>query len=86
MIFFLKKLFSFLILPPSLFILLFLIIFVLSKRRIISLLALFGALNLYLLSVEPVKDILYQPLESRYAIPQNLNVDAIVVLGGSLAG
>jgi len=82
MIFFLKKLFSFLILPPSLFILLFLIIFVLSKRRIISLLALFGALNLYLLSVEPVKDILYQPLESRYAIPQNLNVDAIVVLGG----
>jgi len=82
MIFFLKKLFSFLILPPSLFILLFLIIFVLSKRRIISLLALFGALNLYLLSMEPVKDILYQPLESRYAIPQNLNVDAIVVLGG----
>ncbi|MFN3976357.1 MAG: YdcF family protein [Aquificaceae bacterium] len=82
MIFFLKKLLGFLILPPSLFILLFLTIFVLSRRRITSLLALFGAFSLYLLSVEPVKDLLYKPLEGKYPVPQSLKVDAIVVLGG----
>lgn len=82
MIFFLKKLFSFLILPPALFILLFLTIFFLSKRRLINLLALFGALSLYLLSVEPVKDALYKPLEDKYPVPQSVDVDALVVLGG----
>lgn len=82
MIFFLKKFLSFLLLPPSFFILLFLIIFSLSKRRFINLLALFGALSLYLLSVEPVKDALYKPLEDKYPVPQSIDVDALVVLGG----
>ncbi|MEN3027967.1 MAG: YdcF family protein [Aquificaceae bacterium] len=82
MSFFLKKLFGFLLLPPTLFILLFLLLAILSKRRVVSLLSLLGALTLYMLSVEPVKDMLYRPLEKAHPVPQRLEVDAIVVLGG----
>ncbi len=82
MSFFLKKLLSFMILPPAFFILLFLLIAVLSKRRLISLLAFLGALGLYLLSVEPVKDVLYKPLEEAYSVPKEVQADALVVLGG----
>lgn len=82
MSFFLKKFLSFLLLPPSSFVIIFLLIFFLSRRKLISLLALSGALSIYLLSVEPVKDALYRPLENKYPIPQSMDVDALVVLGG----
>ncbi|QID32991.1 YdcF family protein [Pampinifervens florentissimum] len=82
MSFFLKKLLSLILLPPTLFIILFLIIAVISKRRVVSLLAFFGAFGLYLLSVEPVKDMLYKPLEEAYPVPREVQADALVVLGG----
>ncbi|MCX7989093.1 MAG: YdcF family protein [Aquificaceae bacterium] len=82
MSFFLKKLFGFLLLPPTLFILLFLLLALLSRKRVVSLLSLCGALALYMLSVEPVKDMLYRPLEKAHPVPQQLEVDAVVVLGG----
>lgn len=37
---------------------------------------------LYLLSIEPIKDMLYRPLENAYPAPQEIKVDAVVVLGG----
>jgi len=82
MSFFLKKLLSLILLPPTLFIILFLIIAIISKRRVVSLLAFFGAFGLYLLSVEPVKDMLYKPLEESYPVPREVQADALVVLGG----
>ncbi len=78
----LKKLIALILLPPNLFILLFLLIAFLSKRRIVGLLALSGALALYLISVEPVKDMLYRPLEGAYPVPGEVRADALVVLGG----
>ncbi len=81
--FFLKKLLSYLILPPGIYILLFLLIGILSrKRKVISALAYAGALSLYLISIEPVKDLLFYPLESRYKRPEVIEGDVIVVLGG----
>ncbi len=82
MSFFLKKLLSLILLPPTLFIILFLIIAVVSKRKVVSLLSFFGAFGLYLLSVEPVKDMLYKPLEEAYPVPREVQADVLVVLGG----
>ncbi len=82
MSFFLKKLLGFIILPPAIFVLLFLLIAFLSKRKLISLLAFLGAFGLYLLSVEPVKDMLYKPLEEAYPVPKEVQADVLVVLGG----
>ncbi len=82
MIFVLKKVLSLILLPPAIFIILFLLIALISKKRLVSFLALFGAVSLYLLSVEPVKDMLYRPLERSYPVPEDLKVDALVVLGG----
>ncbi|NPA41911.1 MAG: YdcF family protein [Aquificae bacterium] len=81
--FFLKKLISYLILPPGIFIALFLLIAVLSrKRKVVYIPAVAGALTLYLISVEPVKDLLFLPLEGRYKQPSVVEGDVIVVLGG----
>ncbi|RLJ70916.1 uncharacterized SAM-binding protein YcdF (DUF218 family) [Hydrogenivirga caldilitoris] len=81
--FFLKKFISYLILPPGIFIALFLFIAVLSrKRKIVYIPALAGALSLYLLSIEPFKDLLLYPLESPFKTPKVVRGDAIVVLGG----
>ena len=81
--FFLKKLLSYFILPPGVYIILFLFIGALSrKRRIVSTMAYAGALSLYLISIEPVKDLLFYPLESRHRRPDVIEGDVIVVLGG----
>ncbi|MCX8076155.1 MAG: YdcF family protein [Aquificaceae bacterium] len=82
MTFYIKKLITFILLPPTLFILIFLLIAFLSRRRAVKLIALSGALMLYLLSIEPVKDMLYRPLESSYQRAERIEADAIVVLGG----
>ncbi|RMH80617.1 MAG: YdcF family protein [Acidobacteria bacterium] len=83
MSFFLKKLVLPLILPPTLFILAFLLIGIFSHRRTLAkTLSIMSALSLYLLSIEPVKDLLYRPLEEAYPVPKELKVDALVVLGG----
>lgn len=82
MSFFIKKLFAFIFLPPFLFILLFLATALFARKRLASLISLGGAFTLYLLSIEPIKDMLYRPLENTYPVPQELEVDAVVVLGG----
>jgi len=80
-VFFLKKLISYFLIPPGSFILLMLAVAFLGKgwaRR----LACIGAIALYLLSVEPVKDALLYPLEKSYGVPDKITGDVIVVLGG----
>ncbi|WP_448587376.1 YdcF family protein [Thermocrinis sp.] len=81
--FFLKKLIVYVILPPGLFILVFLIIGFLSrKNKLIRFISFSSALLLYSLSIEPVKDLLYKPLETAYPTPSKPKGDAIVILGG----
>ncbi|RMH06917.1 MAG: YdcF family protein, partial [Aquificota bacterium] len=79
----LVKLLSFALLPPLLLIVAFVIIGIKAKRdRFIRYLAYFFALLLYLISTEPIKDMLYAPLEEKYYVPSSFSADAIVVLGG----
>ncbi len=81
--FFLKKFLSYIILPPGIYIALLLFISLLSRRkRSVYLLGIGGALSLYLISVEPFKDLLFYPLEKAYPVPKKVNGDVIVVLGG----
>ncbi len=77
------KLTAHLLLPPGIFILGFLLIaFMVRKNRPAYLISSFMALSLYLLSIEPVKDFLYKPLEESYPVPKEVKGDVIVVLGG----
>jgi len=83
--FFLKKFITSLILPPGILIVIFLLISMLEKKRkFIRFLALFSALFVYLISIEPVKDMLLFPLEKSYSVSEKLNADAIVILGGGV--
>ncbi len=83
--FLLKKVISYFILPPGLFVFIFLLIGLLSgKRKFLRLLSLGSALTLYLISVEPVKDLLFYPLERGMKTPERLGGDVIVVLGGGV--
>lgn len=81
--FFLKKILTFLLLPPGIFIVLFALIYFLRKRqKAITIISLSSALVVYLLSIEPIKDTLLSPLEEMYKKPENIQADVIVVLGG----
>jgi len=81
--FFLKKVLTYAILPPGIYIILFLILGAsLRKHRVLRLLALQGALTMYLISIEPFKDLLFYPLERGFSIPERVRGDVIVVLGG----
>jgi uncharacterized SAM-binding protein YcdF (DUF218 family) len=81
--FFLKKLLSSLFLPPGFFILAFLLIsFFERKKKFTYYFSMTCALCLYLLSIEPVKDALLTPLENKFPVPERIDADAIVVLGG----
>ncbi|WP_457601314.1 YdcF family protein [Hydrogenivirga sp.] len=81
--FFLKKFISYLILPPGVFIALLMFIAVLSrKRKVVYIPAVAGAISLYLISIEPFKDLLVYPLESPFKPPRVVRGDFIVVLGG----
>lgn len=81
--FFLKKLLSSLLLPPGSFILAFLLIsFFERKKRLTYYFSMTCALCLYLLSIEPVKDALFTPLESKFPVPERIEGDALTVLGG----
>ncbi len=90
MSFFISKIFTYLFLPPGLFILLLLLLlpFALKGKRFVSTVLVFLILfSLYFLSIEPGSDLILKSLEDRYP-PLNLenlkNVDAIVILGGGL--
>lgn len=81
--FFLKKIVSYFILPPGLYILVFLLTGLLNrKRRFVRFLSFSSALTLYLISVEPFKDLLYYPLERGLRVPERPEGDVIVILGG----
>ncbi|MGB9874485.1 MAG: YdcF family protein, partial [Hydrogenobacter sp.] len=81
--FFLKKLLSSLFLPPGFFILAFLLIsFFERKKKFTYYFPMTCALCLYLLSVEPVKDALLTPLENKFPVPERIEGNALVVLGG----
>jgi uncharacterized SAM-binding protein YcdF (DUF218 family) len=80
--FFLKKLIAYFILPPGLLVIAFAVLGVLTKRKLAKLIAFSFALFVYLLSIEPIKDVLYKPLEEAYPVPSKPEGDAIVILGG----
>ncbi len=82
--FFLKKLISYLILPPGIIILTLLFIAYLTRgrERFASRLSFVTAILLYAISIEPVKDFLFRPLDFAYKKPKEINADVIVVLGG----
>ncbi|WP_353684097.1 YdcF family protein [Thermodesulfovibrio sp. 3907-1M] len=83
--FFLKKFLTSMILPPGILILIFLFMAVLEKKKkFIRFLAILSALFVYLISIEPVKDLLLYPLEKNYTVTEKLNADAIVILGGGI--
>lgn len=81
--FFLKKLIASFLIPPGLFIILFILIGFLAKEsKIIRFIAFFSGVFLYFLSIEPCKDLLLYPLEQRFNISKEKNADVIVILGG----
>ena len=81
--FFLKKLITFFILPPGIFIVIFFVIsYIGRKNKKIFVLSFLSGFFVYLLSIEPVKDFLLKPLETKYSQPKEVYGDVIVVLGG----
>lgn len=83
--FLLKKLVSYFLIPPGVYVLVFLLAGLLSgKRRVLRYLCFLSALTLYLISIEPFKDLLYYPLEGNMKVPRNVRGDVIVVLGGGV--
>jgi uncharacterized SAM-binding protein YcdF (DUF218 family) len=80
--FFLKKLIAYFILPPGLLVIAFAVLGILTKRKLAKFIAFSFALFVYLLSIEPIKDVLYKPLEEAYPVPSKPEGDAIVILGG----
>jgi uncharacterized SAM-binding protein YcdF (DUF218 family) len=80
--FFLKKLITHFILPPGLLVIAFVLLGILTKRKLAKFIAFSFALFVYLLSVEPIKDVLYKPFEEAYPVPSKPEGDAIVILGG----
>lgn len=86
-IYIVSKLFTYLVLPPGIFILLLLFAsFYAKKFKIIFFL---GALGFYALSNSFVADLLLKPLESSYniKIDKSQKADGVIVLGGgSVAG
>jgi uncharacterized SAM-binding protein YcdF (DUF218 family) len=86
-IYIVSKLFTYLVLPPGIFILLLLLAsFYAKKFKFIFLL---GAFGFYALSNSFVSDILLTPLETPYnvTLDKTLKADAVIVLaGGSVAG
>ncbi|MDH7554894.1 MAG: YdcF family protein [Spirochaetota bacterium] len=82
--FFLKKLITSAMLPPGIFIIMFIIIGVWVKRKSITILSLLCALLLYALSIEPVKDILFYHLEKQaYTIVPGIHVHKINITSGT---
>ena len=84
--FILKKIITFSILPPGIFIVLLLLGAIFLKKRL-KLLVVSLAILLYVFSIEPTKDLFLLPLENTFAPPPVNTVkiyDAYVVLGGGV--
>ena len=84
--FFLKKLISCIILPPGVFILVFIGsgLYLFKRRRRIGYLLIFSGICLYALSIGPVKDVLMSPLETAFPVQVNVSGDVIVILGSGI--
>lgn len=86
-IYIVSKLFTYLVLPPGIFILLLLLASFYAKK--FKSLFLLGAFGLYALSNSFVADVLLTPLETSFnvTLDKTLKADAVIVLGGgSVAG
>jgi uncharacterized SAM-binding protein YcdF (DUF218 family) len=82
--FFLKKLITSAMLPPGIFVIVFIIIGVCVKRKSITILSLLCALLLYALSIEPVKDVLFYHLEKQaQAIVPGIHAYKINITNGT---
>jgi uncharacterized SAM-binding protein YcdF (DUF218 family) len=92
MLFALSKIFTYLLLPPGLFIVMGVLATVLllfGRRRSGLVLLVSMVCCLFLLSLAPVRDLLIMPLENRYAAYTPTDAaaaQAIVVLGGGVVG
>lgn len=89
--FLLQKFISNILISPGIFIILLIIIFImsLSKKSLkkMKLLLMMLVIGVYLLSIEPIKDLVVQPLEKSYhpITKSQLNkVDCYVILGGGI--
>lgn len=84
--FILKKIITFSILPPGIFIILLLLGAIFLKKRL-KLLMVSLAILLYIFSIEPTKDLFLLPLENAFKPPPVYTVktyEAYVVLGGGV--
>lgn len=82
--FFLKKLITSAMLPPGIFVIVFIVIGVCVKRKSITILSLSCALLLYALSIEPVKDVLFYHLEKQaQAIVPGIHAHRINIINGT---
>jgi uncharacterized SAM-binding protein YcdF (DUF218 family) len=89
--FYIGKFFSWLFLPPGIFIMLVIIgiILILNNKKKAGLLFLItDIILLYSLSITPVTNFLLKPLEYAYQFPDftRINCDAIIILGGGTIG
>ena len=82
--FILKKLVTYIILPPGVFILVFIVsgLYLIKRHRRTGYLLIFSGVCLYALSIGPVKDALMSPLENAFRLETGASGDVIVILGG----
>lgn len=86
MLFFLKKLITFCIVPPGIIIILLILSAIFLRKRL-RVFVVIVAIAIYALSIEPVKDMFIIPLEDAYRPPSISEVrscDAYIVLGGGI--
>lgn len=86
MMFFLKKLITYSVVPPGMIIILLLLSLIFLRKRL-KLFVFFLAIFIYAISIEPVKDLFIIPLEDAYKVPSVSEIkscDAYIVLGGGI--
>ena len=88
--FLISKLFTYLFLPPGLFLMITLLcigLFIFHKKRALIIVLITQAALLYVLSITPVKNALLLPLENAYMPPTMEQIEEtkfIVILGGGV--
>jgi len=85
-VFVLKKVVTSLVTPPGIIVVLLVLSILLFKKRL-GICVITLAVILYLVSIEPVKDLLLRPLEYAHKIPSQEEIkkcDAYVILGGGI--
>jgi len=84
--FILKKIVTYLILPPGVFILVFIVsgFYLVKRHRRIGYLLIFSGVCLYALSIGPLEDALISPLENAFRLETCASGDVIVILGSDI--